>query len=216
MNQKVKKIVYWTSALLVLVIVLTASLLLIPDTENIKYLIISQGFLGPFILILAETLSIIISPLASFPLWLASLAIFGFIPSLFYVYIGNIFGNLTAFLISKHFGRPIVERLVGKNNMIKVNEFVDMVGIKPLFIARLFGGPASDYISYAAGLTKIKARTYLTINLIAMWPSIFIQLLILEGTIRVNPIFFLAFVIWGYLAASGFSIYLYKKNKAKN
>lgn len=106
-------------------------------------------------------------------------------------------------------------RFVGENNIKKVDEFVDLVGVKPLFVARLFGGAASDYISYAAGMTKIKARTYLTINLVAMGPSITFQLLILEKTITVNPIFLAIFLIWGYLAAGAFAYYLYRKKKRR-
>ena len=216
MNQKIKKILYWTVALLIILTVLIVFLSTEPDADKIKNLIISLGLLGPVVIIFADSLSIIISPLTSFPIWLASLAVFGFLPTLLYIYIGNNIGNIAAFLIAKYYGRPLVEKLVGKEKIIKVDKFVDLVGVKPLFVARLFGGAASDYISYAAGLTKIKARTYLAINLIAMWPSVFIQLLILERTISVNPIFFLAFIVWGYLAAFGLSIYLYRKNKPKN
>jgi uncharacterized membrane protein YdjX (TVP38/TMEM64 family) len=216
MNQKYKKIIQWTAALFILFIFFNFSLKLKPFIPIFRDLIITQGFLGPAVLILADALSIIISPLTSFPLWLVSLSLFGFIPTFIYVYIGNNIGNMTAFLIAKYYGRPLVERFVGKEKMRKVDEFVDVVGVKPLFIARLFGGAASDYISYAAGLTKIKARTYLLINLFANWPSIFIQLLILERTINVNPVFFLGFVIWGYLTAFGLSVYLYKKNKDRS
>lgn len=186
------------------------------NIEATKEFIKSFGVLGPIVFILINAVTIVFSPLTSFPLWLASLAAFGLVPTFFYVVIGNNIGNLGAFLIAKHFGRHLVTRLVGENNMSKVDDFVHLVGVKPLFVARLFGGAASDYISYAAGLTKIKARTYLTINLIAMWPSIFLQLLILEKTITVNPIFLLIFVIWGYLAAGAFTIYLYRKKKPKS
>lgn len=216
MNPKIKRIIYWIVALLLFLTALIIILSSKPDVDYIKSVIISQGLLGPFVIILIDAISIIVSPLTSFPLWISSLAIFGFLSTVIFICIGNNIGNISAFLIAKHFGRPLVEKLVGKVKMTKVDEFVDIIGIKPLFIIRLFGGAASDYISYAAGLTKIGTRTYFLINLIATWPSILFQLLILEKTISVNPVFFIAFVIWGYLAALGLSIYFYKKNKPKN
>ncbi len=213
-SQKIKIVIAITTVLFVTIFLIKISVNL--DAEAVKGFIKSFGILGPLVFIFINAVTIVFSPLTSFPLWLASLAVYGFWPSLIFVYIGNNMGNLAAFLIAKHFGRPLVKRLVGENNIKKVDEFVDLVGVKPLFVARLFGGAASDYISYAAGLTKIKARTYLTINLAAMGPSIFIELLILEKTITVNPIYLVIFIIWGYIAAGAFTIYLYRKNKPKS
>lgn len=198
---------------LVVVVLFLVRISLNPEAEAIKEFIRSYGALGPVVFILVNSITIVFSPLTSFPLWLASLTIYGFWPSVVFVYIGNNLGNLAAFLISKHFGRPLVVRLVGQNNIAKVDQFIKVVGVKPLFVARLFGGAASDYISYAAGLTNIKAGTYLTINLLAMAPSIILELLILERTISVNPIYFGIFIIWGYIVAGAFTYYLYRKKK---
>jgi uncharacterized membrane protein YdjX (TVP38/TMEM64 family) len=210
-SQKIKIAIAVMAVLVVTIFLIKMSANL--DAEAVKEFIRSFGILGPLVFIFINAVTIIFSPLTSFPLWLASLSIYGFWPTLIYVYIGNNLGNLAAFIIAKHFGRPLIARFVGENNIKKVDEFVDLVGVKPLFVARLVGGAGSDYISYAAGLTKIKARTYLTINLAAMGPSIFIQLLILEKTITVNPIYLLIFIIWGYVAAFAFTIYLYRKKK---
>ena len=213
MNQRKTKILFWVGGILIIILLIFLGFALKLDTVKVRELILLKGILGPVILIIADALSIIISPLTSFPLWLTSLAVFGFWPSLIYIYIGNNIGNITAFLISKYYGRPIVKKLVGIKNIGKVDEFVSLIGVKPLFLIRLFAGAASDYISYAAGLTNISVRTYILVNSVATIPSIIIQLLILERTISVNPAFFIAFVVWGYAAAFGLSIYLYKKNK---
>jgi len=212
MNSQKIKITFAIITILVVVIFLIKISINL-DAEGVKEFIRSFGIVGPLVFIFINAVTIVFSPLASFPLWLASLSVYGFLPTLIYVYIGNNLGNLAAFLIAKHFGRPLVRKFVGENNIKKVDEFVDLVGVKPLFVARLFGGAASDFISYAAGLTKINARTYLTINLTAMGPSIFVQLLILEKTITVNVIYFVIFIIWGYVTAFGFTIYLYRKKR---
>lgn len=215
MNSQKIKIIFAIAGFLLIAFFLVRISLNI-NAEAVKELIKSFGVLGPLVFIVINTITIVFSPLTSFPLWLASLTVYGFWPTVVFVYIGNNLGNLAAFLIAKHFGKPIVSRLVGKNNIKKVDEFVEVVGVKPLFVARLFGGAASDYISYAAGLTNIKARTYLTINFLAMGPSILFQLLILEKTITVNPIFLTIFILWGYLVAAAFTYYLYRKKRSKS
>jgi len=62
-----------------------------------------------------------------------------------------------------------MRRLIGKNGEKKVDKHTENFGVEVLILTRLFDGFLFEWISYAAGLTNIKFRTYI---LITAWASI--------------------------------------------
>lgn len=188
------------------------------SAAEIKIFIRSLGFLGPFIFIILNIATIIFSPLTSFPLWIASLSLYGYFPTVIYVIISNSGGSVINFYLARRFGRPLVEKLAGKDLIKKIDEFAEIAGYDTLFVARLFGGATNDYISYAAGLTSMRFKPYFLISLFINIPSIFINLLLLRKAIALNPFFIALFGAWIYILAVIFPLFIFKmkKNQAKN
>jgi len=185
------------------------------DTEQIKEFIRSFGILGPIVLVVLITTTIIISPLASLPFWFASLALFGFWLTCLFIIISNSIGSAVNFLIAQRFGRPIVAKLVGKKGVEKIDEITEIIGSKMLFIARLFGGASADYVSYAAGLTSMKFRPYLLISIFVAIPMIFLNVYLLDKILALNPIYIVFLAPLGYALALVFPLVVYKWPKKK-
>jgi len=186
------------------------------NTEQIKEFIRSFGILGPIVLVVLITATIIISPLASLPFWFASLALFGYWPTCFYIVISNSVGSAINFLIAQKWGRPVVAKLVGKKGIEKIDGVTEIIGLKMLFIARLIGGASADYVSYAAGLTAMKFRPYLIISIFVAMPMIFFNVYLLDKVFDLNPVYIALLAPLGYVLALVFPLVVYKWPKKKS
>jgi len=201
--------------LLVILIYLLQKRIIYIDTQQIKEFIRSFGILGPIVLIVLITATIVISPLASLPFWFASLALFGFWLTCFFIIISNSIGSAINFLIAQRFGRPVVTKLVGKKGIEKIDRVTEIIGLKMLFIARLVGGASADYVSYAAGLTSMKFKPYFIISVFAAIPMIFLNLFFLDRILTFNPLFIAVLAPLGYALALVFPLVVYKWPKKK-
>jgi len=202
--------------LLVILIYLLQKRIVDIDTQQIKEFIRSFGILGPIVLVVLITATIIISPLASLPFWFASLALFGFWLTCFFIIISNSIGSVINFLIAQKWGRPVVARLVGKKGIEKIDGVTEIIGLKMLFIARLFGGASADYVSYAAGLTAMKFRPYFMISIFVAMPMIFLNIFFLDKILTFNPLFIAVLAPLGYVLALVFPLVVYKWPKKKS
>lgn len=213
-----KKLILW---LVVIILILLAFYLIQRltiqiDTQQIKEFIRSFGILGPIVLIILITATIIISPLVSLPLWFASLALFGFWLTCLFIIISNSIGSAVNFLIAQRFGRPVVAKLIGKKGIEKIDEITEIFGLKMLFITRLFGGASADYVSYAAGLTSMKFRPYLLISIFVAIPMVFLNVYLIDKILALNPIYIVFLAPLGYALALVFPLVVYKWPKKKS
>ncbi len=129
-------------------------------------LIIWLGPFGPLGVTIYVVISHIFAPIAGSPGILLSVGLFGLWKTMFYAYLGGLISSTIAFWISKKWGRPLVRKFVGEETMEDIDEFVDASDEKLLIIARLFGFPMFDIVSYAAGLTPLNFRTYFLITIV--------------------------------------------------
>lgn len=136
--------------------------------DRIRDVIASAGPLAPLIYIVIKMLTFVVAPLSAGPLQLSAGILFGLIPGALYTLIAETIGGSINFWLSRRFGRPVVERLVGKDDMPRIDRFVSqIVDWKTLLYGRVFLFAIYDFISYAVGFSKVKYRTYLIISLIA-------------------------------------------------
>lgn len=106
-------------------------------------------------------------------------------------------GSIIAFYFSRKYGRKFVKRFVSES---KIDEYKSkIIGDKnqfvKLIIIRILTSPVLDFVSYIAGLTKIKASTYLLSTFIG---NTFISILfyyLLSLGYKVNTPVFIAVLI---------------------
>ncbi len=211
MKGKKKAILIIVGALLIiLVLYLIQRYIYRFDIEEIKTFVRSFGILGPLVLIVLMTMTIVVSPLASLPFWFASLALFGFLQTCLIVLASHSAGSTINFLIAQRWGRPVVAKLVGKKGIEKIDNVTEIIGLKMLFIARLFGGASADYVSYAAGLTSMKFKPYILISVFVSIPMICLNVFLLDRVLNLNPLFLAVLVPLGYALALVFPLVVYK------
>ncbi len=136
--------------------------------ERIRDLIASAGPFAPILYIAVKAVTYVVAPLSSGPIQLFSGILFGLIPGTLYTLVGEVLGGSLNFLLARRFGRPVVKRIVGAENLPRVDAFVDqIVDWKTLLYARLFLFSLYDFISYAVGFSHLRYRTYLIISIFA-------------------------------------------------
>ncbi len=130
------------------------------DDENIKQLSHQLGAFGPLLIIGLMTLAIVMSPIPSAPIALASGAAYGHIWGAAYVIVGSVLGACIAFTISRLLGRDFVARKFdGKSHSGLLDRFSKSQNalMAIVFATRLMPFLSFDVVSYAAGLTPLKA-----------------------------------------------------------
>lgn len=141
--------------------------------DRVQTFIAAAGPLGPLAYIALKTITNVIAPLSSGPVQLASGVVFGLWPAVFYSLLGELLGGTISFLLARYLGRPVVERLVTRGGLARVDAFAQQLGgWRALLYGRLFLFSFYDLISYAAGFTRaITLRQYVLVSLAGIVPS---------------------------------------------
>ncbi|MBW2995378.1 TVP38/TMEM64 family protein [Candidatus Woesearchaeota archaeon] len=172
-NQNFKKSIIVISILVLLMIVSVAFVDYI-DVEFVRNYAKSFGIFSPLFFMFGMVLAVVIAPVPSLPFDLAAGAVFGGFLGGVYTVIGAVIGAVIAFWVTKRYGRKVVERFFGKEYL----DVCDLCSEKYLFavvlITRLI--PFSfDFISFAAGLTKMKTWKFALATAIGTIPITFMR-----------------------------------------
>ena len=159
-------------------IVVTGALLIAINAiglERLRAMIESAGPLAPLVYILIKVLTFVVAPFSSGPIQLSAGVLFGLFPGTVYTLAGELIGGCINFWLARRFGRPVVQRLVGAEDMPRVEGFVSgIVDWKTLLYARLFLFSFYDFISYAVGFSRLSFRHYMIVSVIGGIPTTFI------------------------------------------
>lgn len=143
------------------------------DLLYLRELIESQGAYAPIIFILIMAVAIVISPIPSLPLTISSGFIWGPVLGTVYSVTGAMIGAIISFLIARKFGREVIQRLLKQDI-----DFCDMCAGKSMFwivlISRVFPFFQFDIVSYGAGLTNMRLRSFAIATLIGMIPTTYL------------------------------------------
>jgi len=193
------------------------------SVAKVSQLISGFGIIGPIVLIFVIGLAVIISPIPSLPMIIASGIIFGPWLGFLYSILGNTLGAIGAFWIARGVGKETLKRWFGQEI-----EFGKDIENRYLFIAilgaRLIPLFSFDLVSYGAGLSVISFRNFVIATLLGSIPSI---LLFSVGssvitfkpiTVFITTMIFLALVIYLPLVFDKYDILksIKKKPEAKD
>lgn len=145
----------------------------ITDAGKLRLWITNLGYIGPVTIIALMAIAVIINPIPSAPIALASGAAFGHTWGTIYVVAGAAIGAAGAFWIARLLGQELLVRLFGKKIMLgwlgSQNILMALV-----FVSRLIPFLSFDLVSYGAGLTQIKAWRFLLATLLGLVPASFL------------------------------------------
>lgn len=147
------------------------------DGEALGQAVRQLGPLGPLLIIGLMTVAIVMSPIPSAPIGLASGAVYGHYWGAIYVAIGSEVGALIAFGISRLVGYDALRtRLGARLSTGLLHRFVTSQNalMAVVFATRLMPFLSFDIISYAAGLTPLTTWRFAAATLLGIVPASFL------------------------------------------
>jgi uncharacterized membrane protein YdjX (TVP38/TMEM64 family) len=140
--------------------------------SEIRELILSWGFAAPLMSIILMTIQAVIAPLPAFLITATNGLVFGIYWGTVISWIGAMFGALVSFMISRLFFENVSKNILQRRSAKDyIDSFSSRYGFKVILIARLLPFISFDFISYAAGLSTIKIRSFLLATGIGMLPA---------------------------------------------
>ncbi len=130
------------------------------------------GPLGPLLLIGSMVGAVLIPPIPSLPLDLASGAAYGPFYGALYAIIGAEIGAILCFLIARSVGRDALSGFMKTDNTF-CQTCTDHQLMGVMFFARFIPIFSFDVVSYGAGLTNISLKTFALATLLGMAPPTF-------------------------------------------
>jgi uncharacterized membrane protein YdjX (TVP38/TMEM64 family) len=144
------------------------------DIAGLRDYIVSFGLWAPVASCLLMVLQGLVAPVPSFLITFANGLAFG----VFWGWMLSLFGHVLAapvcFGISRALGRLPVEVLVGKVGLQSADRWFARWGVYAVFAGRLLPGVAFDAISYAAGLTRMRFRSFIAATALGIFPQTFL------------------------------------------
>ena len=144
------------------------------DIVGLRDYILSYGLWAPVASCFLMVLQALVAPVPSFLITFANGLAFG----VFWGWMLSLFGHVLAaavcFWISRVLGRVPVEVLVGRTGLQSADRWFARWGLYAVFVGRLIPGVAFDVISYAAGLTRMRFRSFLIATALGIFPQTFL------------------------------------------
>uniref|UniRef100_A0A7V3UZG7 TVP38/TMEM64 family membrane protein n=1 Tax=candidate division WOR-3 bacterium TaxID=2052148 RepID=A0A7V3UZG7_UNCW3 len=165
------------------VIALTAGFILIfkkwdyvfQNPLKLRKLMQSWGIWAPLGTIGLQVIQIVFAPLPGNVAAFAAGYALGFWPTIIWLMLGVLAGASLTFLISRFFGRNLLQLFVPATVRERFDQKMLRQGTFYIFLLLLIPNPAGDWVYYLAGLTRMPLRLFLLLVLIARLPSNIIE-----------------------------------------
>jgi uncharacterized membrane protein YdjX (TVP38/TMEM64 family) len=132
----------------------------------------SFGALGPLISTALMILATVIPPLPAIVITFANGMIWGWFWGAVLTEFSALACAALGFGIARRFGRPLVQKMLGKGNLEIADAFFERYGGRTVLIARLLPFISYDLISYGAGLTDMRFRDYMWATATGQLPGV--------------------------------------------
>ena len=152
-------------------------------------LVQSFGVFGPLVFCLLYLSTLVFAPLPGTPFLVSGIGLFGVVDGVLLIYSVDILSAVVNFYIARRFGRGVMRRFVGERGLNRIDGHVSEFSVEMLILARLFEGTFFEWISYAAGLTKIKFKKYFIITILGAVPERALKFLLAATTADLGRLF---------------------------
>jgi uncharacterized membrane protein YdjX (TVP38/TMEM64 family) len=178
---------------------------------SIKELIQAAGVWGVVIFSVIYLATIVIAPIPGFPLLIMGFGLFGVPETVGLNYLLTLVGGAINFYVARVWGRGVIQDLVGKKGLERVDKNVDRFSTEALILTRLFDGILNDWISYAAGLTSISLGKFLLISALCTIPYNLVSYFFAQNTRDLGQLFVSLTIIYYVIFSLPFLYFLVKK-----
>ena len=141
------------------------------DVAGLRDYIVSFGLWAPVASCLLMVLQALAAPVPSFLITFANGLAFGVLWGWLLSLFGHVLAAAVCFGISRSLGRVPVEALVGRTGLQSADRWFERWGLYAVFVGRLLPGVAFDAISYAAGLTGMRFRSFILATTLGIFPQ---------------------------------------------
>jgi uncharacterized membrane protein YdjX (TVP38/TMEM64 family) len=147
---------------------------LLTEGERLRYFCVDAGWYGPFIIIGLIAVAVVISPLPSAPIALASGMVYGNVWGTIFVVIGAEVGAVIAFGIARLAGYEFLKKWIG-DKIKSARIFGSQTWMMTIvFLSRFLPFISFDIVSYAAGLTPLSFWRFAIATLAGIIPMSFL------------------------------------------
>ena len=134
--------------------------------------VLGSGAWAPIFFVIARAFAIIIPPIPGFIVDTAGLALFPWGMGFLLAETGIVLGGCVAFFLARTLREPLVKRVAPMKMVAEwESQYSEKQKFWTLVVLRLVSNAAFDYISYAAGLTKLRFSTFFFSSLLGTIPS---------------------------------------------
>ncbi len=138
------------------------------DAEPFRDWVEDRGPLGPIVFILVMAFSVLFAPIPNVPIFIAAGLAWGPILGTIYSMIGMMLGSAMAFYAARWLGRKHLPRLIGSKAAGRIDGLVQNMGGRVVFWSRMLPVINFDWVSFVAGLTGIRFRTFFVYSFLGM------------------------------------------------
>ena len=138
------------------------------DPESLRAWLDDQGRVAPVIFMTLMVAAVVVSPIPSVPLDIAAGLAFGLFWGTVYTLVGAEIGATIAFLLARRLGRPGLERWASGSTIRAVDRLADRMGWRGIAVMRLIPLFNFDWVSYAAGLSRMPVGSFMTATFVGM------------------------------------------------
>lgn len=146
------------------------------EPETLAGRIDGYGKWGPIVLMGLMALAVLIGPIPTFPVTIASGLAFGPVGGVCYSVLGALLGAIMAFCIARFVGREGMARFL-QGHVSFCGACSDRLLFGVVLTARLLPVVSFALVSYAAGLTAMRLPAYALATLIGMLPATIVYVL---------------------------------------
>ena len=142
------------------------------SVDNLRSLLL--GF-GPWAAAISIGLMVgqaIVAPLPANVVTITNALVFGPVWGGLLSWFSTVLGACLCFLLSKTFGRPFAQKIVG-GSMQKAEDFFGKYGLQAMFLVRMIPFVPFDAVSYGAPLVGVPFTRFLLATTVGIIPSIF-------------------------------------------
>jgi uncharacterized membrane protein YdjX (TVP38/TMEM64 family) len=168
----------WISITAAAIIVIALAVLLVigpkaASVENLRATMLAYGPWAVGISIALMVAQAIIAPLPMNVVTITNALVFGPLWGSLLSWFSTVLGASLCFLLSKTFGKPFAQKLIG-SSMEKAERFFQTYGLHAMFLVRVLPLIPFDAISYGAPLVGVPFSRFLLATAVGIVPSILI------------------------------------------
>lgn len=171
----------------------------------------SFGPWAPLAFIGIEIIQIVAAFIPGAPVDVMSGILFGAFWGIIWCFIGIFIGTVIVFFLVRKFGRPLVYKLFTKEKTDRIRILSDEKKLLiTIFILFVIPGTPKDFLTYIAGLTKIKPSKFFITATVARVPAMSCS--VLMGANLGEGRFLISLILFAVILAASAVGYFVKKN----